>query len=92
MHLAVEVAEKATESGKMDSIAGLFRAFPEHVYSSSPGEPAPALVDRKHLFERMYKIARSARLRELIRSRIRDIDEDIARGLKRDNDFLNPRI
>lgn len=85
----VRVSEKGIELGLDTEVRRMLNPFPTGVYSSNIGEPAPALVDRKNLFEKMVQIAKNPIVRSLLKNRIKIIENDIEQDLKRDEILRN---
>ena len=85
----VKVAEKGIESELTNEVRRMLRAFPNGAWGSGIGEPAPALVGRKNLFEKMNKISDNPILRSLLKDRMKMIDNHIEQDLKRDEVLRN---
>jgi hypothetical protein len=84
--IIVKVAEKGIESGLTDEVRGMLKPFPSGLYSSS------ILVGRKELFEKIIQIANNPILKSLVRERINMIKKDIEQDLRREEEFLNPKV
>jgi len=88
----IKVAEKGIDQGETQSIKKLLdnkRRITSLL--SRRGEPPPALVARKTLFEKMYEKTKPGILRTLVERCIEAIEREIESDIKRDEEFLHPR-
>jgi GH24 family phage-related lysozyme (muramidase) len=88
----VKVAEKGVKLGLVNEVRRMLKPFPHGVWWSATGESPPTLVDRKKLFEKMIQKTDNPILKSLLRDRVKIIENDIERDLKRDEEFLNPKF
>ena len=90
----LQVLEKAIESGKAEDARQLLHSqiFPDTAWFSGIGESPPALVERKQLFEEMYRRSSPGILRVMIQQCTKSIQRYIEEHMKEDEEFLNPKV
>jgi hypothetical protein len=93
IEMFMKLSEKAISAGRLKDVQSLLsrKTIPKGAWSTSPGEPSPALAELKSIFQKMAVIAKPGELRVFLGKCAAYVDADIKSQLKLDEEFLNPR-
>lgn len=90
--ILVKVCETAISKGFSQEVKGiLYGKLHPRSYWSAPGEPPPALIAIRSLFQKMHEMASNGELRIILEKCIEAEDKNVEDHLKRDEEVLTPR-